>query len=153
MHFWKELRSALKNYIQIPSFMAHASVTNYAQAFIRAQRGKLDKEKQALLDRLLAMMKENGDEKKILITLRSILKLLSHEEKKTARIVTAVQLSARQKETIEKQFLSLRDIFRRETDYTFEWEVNPAILGGFMVEQGTRLYQMTVRHLLKGFER
>ena len=88
-------------------------------------------------------MKENGDEKKIHATLQSILKSLSAEEdRKTVRVVSAIKLSAAQKEKLEKQF----------SGDSHAWEVNPAILGGIMVEQGTRLYQMTVRHLLKGFE-
>ncbi len=116
----------------------------YAQAFVRAQQGTLDKEKEILLDRLVAMMRAHDDEKKLPSTLRAILRLLSEEKnRQTVRVVTAVGMSAHEKSNFEKQFPAS----------AYEWEVNPQILGGMVVEQGTRLYQMSVRHLLKGFER
>lgn len=124
--------------------MKHHSPTNYAQAFIRAQHGKLDKEKEALFNRLIAMMRDNDDEKKIKATLRTIHHLLSDEKNRSAvRVVTSIALNAHEKSTLQKQFPA----------DTHAWEINPEILGGMVVEQGTRLYQMSLRHLLKGFER
>lgn len=134
--------------------MKHHSPAAYAQAFIRSQKSKLDREKETLYSRLIAMMRANDDEKKIPATLRAILRLLAEEKaNQRVRVVTSIESSAQEKLALQKQFLSLRDISRRETDFTFKWEVRPEILGGLVVEQGTRLYQMSLRHLLKGFER
>ncbi len=124
--------------------MSHHSPAAYAQAFIRAQKDKFDKEKEVLFDRLVAMMRSNDDEKKFFAILRIILRLLSEGKNQgSIRVVTSYEISAQEKSNFEKHFAS----------HTYKWEVNPEILGGMVVERGTRLYQMSLRHFLKGFER
>jgi tRNA pseudouridine-54 N-methylase len=116
----------------------------YVQAFLRALQEKPPGEHAKILQRLKETARTNGDERVLSSVLRQALRELQRlAQEDTTRIVSGLPMDEREKNTLRKQFPARKHIF----------ETSSAILGGIVVQKGTRLYHSTFAHAIKMFSK
>lgn len=112
----------------------------YIQGLARALHGKSEKEQENILRRLNVVLQKNGDtplHKEVLRGASTIFAFRQNEAR--ARIVSAIVPTEKEKQMLKK-------VIPAEE---YEFEINKNILGGLVIQQGTKLYLNTLYHAIR----
>ena len=119
------------------------TANHYIKALTNALREKSDRESERIWENMKKVLRTNGDERLTPAILRGALQYVRREKnQRTARIVSAALPTEKEKGVIKNSFPA--------EEYVFE--INKNIIGGMVIQKGTRLYNATVRHALKQLE-
>lgn len=108
----------------------------YARALLRALEGKSEKQSNEIIARFAKLLKKRRHTGITSSVLKQITRMRERENaKKTVRVVSAIPISEKLRSELRKRFAGTAHAF----------SVNPALLGGLVVQNGTRLYQNTLK--------
>ncbi|MBI2463119.1 MAG: F0F1 ATP synthase subunit delta [Candidatus Spechtbacteria bacterium] len=113
----------------------------YAKALVASLKEVSPKEQGAIIKRFAKMLEQQkalGLAKQIYAAVET--ELAEEKKKNTARIVTVTSLSESEKKKMKEQFPAKE----------YEFTTNSELIGGLVVQHGTRLYQATLRKILEG---
>lgn len=120
-------------------------IHSYVKALVKTLEEKSEgKEAERVLKRIEEFMHINGDEQFLSAVFNGTLAYLKRQKAaNTARIVSAVSPDEKEKQTIRNSFPAKEYVF----------EVNKNILGGLVMQKGTKLYNYTLRNTLERITR
>lgn len=116
----------------------------YAKALISSLEKASPKEQDAIIKRFVKMLADQnalGLAKQIFSAIEA--ELAAEKKKNTARIVTVTSLSEAEQKKIKTQFPAKE----------YEFSANSELIGGMVVQHGTRLYQATLKRALDGMQK
>lgn len=122
--------------------------TKYAKSFLEALDGAPKEKRDSYLDNFLKIVERNNDGKNLPEILREI-KRIEREKSgiKNVTITAAVALSSESMAEISKK---LEKIFSSKIEVRSE--VNPAILGGIVIESGEEIFDKSLRSYINKFK-
>lgn len=124
------------------------SPKQYARSLVEAAGGASEKEARVLLDRFFEILQKNND-------LKKLPKIISEMEKindaksgvKKAKIITAVELSDGLKKEVAQK---LENVFEEKIELCAK--IEPAILGGMVIEAGNEILDASARTRINKFK-
>ena len=124
------------------------SPTKYAKSFLEALEEASKEKREFYLDNFLKVIERNNDGKNLPDILKEVENIKRERSGiKNVMITTAVQLSDRSVAEISKK---LEKIFSSKLEV--QTEVNPAILGGIVIESGEEIFDKSLRSYINKFK-
>jgi F-type H+-transporting ATPase subunit delta len=122
--------------------------TKYAISLLEALDGASKEMREIYLDNFLKIVERNNDGKNLPNILQEI-KKIEHEKSgiKNVTITTAVELSH---ETVAEISKKMEKIFSSKIE--IRSEVNPAILGGIIIESGEEIFDKSLQSYINKFK-